>query len=500
MGYMRERHDMNEFDLKNYMITIRDSIQKRILQQINGANPSIKNLCSYLALNSIVKPEINSILVEEGFLPLNKSSSHIMYTINKIIEHLEGSGNSHKNDYLTVKDSIVRREMRSIELFGRGNDDIPNIMVTLDASMLENPKVFEELILGGMTIARINCAHDNLDIWKSLIHTLRATEERMNNTADATISSCKIYIDLPGPKIRIGKLKVSKQKGEYIKVKKGDTLRIYRDCHYFGSPSSNETPASIGITIPKALRNVRVGDRISIDDGKIFAKVTSVQKEYIDSEIVLARNKVEKLKPNKGINFPDSLVHLSVPTVTERDLIILENMHQEIDMVGISFINQPKDIQIVKEKIEQLSSEKIGIIAKIETKQALFSLSQIILEGLNHQPFGVMIARGDLAVEIGMEQLASAQEGIMEICDAGHVPIIWATGVLDRMNKKNIPSISEITDAYWGLRADCIMLNKGPYVPYSIEFIHQLDQINKDNMFQSRDSLLPFVQYGFTFD
>jgi pyruvate kinase len=492
---LRQGLVMHQNDLKEYMHYIRDNIQEKLSSKSNGSDPSKENLYGYLALNEIVDPMINSILIAEGFIPLNKCCPHIMYTINKIVEHLERK--SEKNNFITVQESKVRKEKRTVELFGRNRNSTPHIMVTLDRSMLENPKIFEELILGGMTIARINCAHDNLETWKSLIRSLRTTEAKLNSNNGNTVSTCKIYIDLPGPKIRIGEFKTIDDEIVVIKVKAGDRLRIYRNSTYQGTPGCQGEPASIGITIPKALQNVRVGDRIYIDDGKIFANVTTVYKEYIDSEIVLTRKKVEKLKQNKGINFPDSLVHLSVPTISETDLTILEDMHKEIDIVGISFIHQPNDIKIVKEKLKQLSSGKVGIVAKIETKQALFTLSQLLLEGLNHHPFGVMIARGDLAVEIGMDQLASAQEGIMELCDAAHTPVIWATGVLDRMNKKNIPSISELTDAYFGLRADCIMFNKGPYVPSTLGFIQQLNQINKDYMFQSRESLLPFVQYGF---
>jgi pyruvate kinase len=492
---MHEGLVMHQYDLKEYMRYIRDNIQEKLLSKSDGSDPSKENLFSYLALNAIVDPVVNSILIEEGFIPLNKSCPHIMHSMNKILEHLEGK--SEESNYITIQESKVRKEERTVELFGRSRNTTPHIMVTLDQSMLENPTIFEELIRSGMTIARINCAHDNLETWESLIRTLRATEEKLSSENVNAVSSCKIYIDLPGPKIRIGEFTTMGEEIVVIKVKAGDKLRIYRNSNYLGGPSYEEDPASIGITIPKALQNVRVGDRIYIDDGRIFAKVSSVNREYIDSEIVLTRKKVEKLKPNKGINFPDSLVHLSVPTISETDLTILDDMHKEIDIVGISFIHQPNDIKIVKEKLNQLSSGKVGIVAKIETKQALFTLSQLLLEGLNHHPFGVMIARGDLAVEIGMEQLASAQEGIMELCDAAHIPVIWATGVLDRMNKKKIPTISELTDTYFGLRADCIMLNKGPYVPSSLEFIQQLNQINKDYMFHSRESLLPFVQYGF---
>ncbi|MDR4886957.1 pyruvate kinase [Fredinandcohnia sp. QZ13] len=498
---------MDQVELKEYLIKLREDAQTNIFKhtEYNFNDPttlSKMNLRAFFTLHRMAHPNLNNILREKGFLSLANCSPHIMDTLNKIIHHLskEVSTPYLKHEYIDVHIANSLKEERKDHLFGKTINQ-KHIMVTLDRKMLNTPEVFNDLLQAGMTIARINCAHDDLTVWKKMIQSLKMAEETYHARGVRNNSTCKIFIDLPGPKIRIGQIVPSKNKkgmtDSFIKIKKNDMLRIYKNDKYIGIPKTDNVPASVGVTLPKALRNVRIGDRVYIDDGKIVAKVLSNTEEYIETKILLTRKKEETIYPENGINFPDSLVHLNVPTVSESDLKILKSMYKDIDLVGISYINHPKDIQIVKHQLEMLTEDKKGIIAKIETKNAILSLSKIIMEGLNYGLFGVMIARGDLVIEIGLKQFLSAQEGILEICHAAHIPVIWATGVLENMNKKNIPSIPELTDVHAGLRADCIMFNKGPYVPNSIEFLQKLNEINQDPQFHVRNSLVSFVQYDF---
>ena len=106
----------------------------------------------------------------------------------------------------------------------------------------------------------------------------------------------------------------------------------------------------------------------------------------------------------------------------------------------------------------------MAIIAKIETRDSVHNLPEIIVQAASRNPFGVMIARGDLAVEAGYHRLAELQEEILWICEAAHIPVIWATQVLENLVKTGIPSRAEITDAAMSERAECVMLNKGPYI------------------------------------
>jgi pyruvate kinase len=143
-----------------------------------------------------------------------------------------------------------------------------------------------------------------------------------------------------------------------------------------------------------------------------------------------------------------------------------------------------------------------AIVAKIETPEAIRNLPELIVYAAGKQPFGVMIARGDLAVEIGYQRLAEMQEEILWLCEAAHVPVIWATQVLENLVKKGIPSRSEMTDAAMSERAECVMLNKGEYLAEAVTILDdvltrmqahqskktpQLRALNSWNLFESNE-------------
>ena len=123
------------------------------------------------------------------------------------------------------------------------------------------------------------------------------------------------------------------------------------------------------------------------------------------------------------------------------------------------------------DRIEQLGGQRLGLVLKIETRKAFENLPNLILAAMRTPSLGIMIARGDLAVECGYQRLAEIQEEILWICEAAHVPVIWATQVLESLAKKGIPSRSEITDAAMGERAECVMLNKGPYAVMAVRVL-----------------------------
>jgi len=144
------------------------------------------------------------------------------------------------------------------------------------------------------------------------------------------------------------------------------------------------------------------------------------------------------------------------------------------DLVGYSFVQSGKDMDKLVAALAQRGAGRIGIVAKIETRRALENLPAIIVHGAGRHAFGVMIARGDLAVEIGYERLAEIQEELLWLCEAAQVPVIWATQVLETLIKRGIPSRAEITDAAMAERAECVMINKGPFV---LDAIALLDDV-----------------------
>ena len=133
-----------------------------------------------------------------------------------------------------------------------------------------------------------------------------------------------------------------------------------------------------------------------------------------------------------------------------------------------------EDVRLLQSHLTGLGAANLGIVLKIETREGFDNLPDLLLAALGSRNVGVMIARGDLAIECGYERLAEAQEEILWISEAAHVPVIWATQVLETLAKTGTPSRSEITDAAMGERAECVMLNKGPYV---VEAVRTLDDI-----------------------
>jgi pyruvate kinase len=137
----------------------------------------------------------------------------------------------------------------------------------------------------------------------------------------------------------------------------------------------------------------------------------------------------------------------------------------------MSFVRSASDLDLLYEHMHRLHILDRGVVAKIETRDGFEHLPEILFAGLRHPPFGIMVARGDLAVEIGFERLAEVQEEMLWLCEAAHVPLIWATQVLEGMAKKGIPTRAEVSDAAMSVRAECVMLNKGPYIVETVQFL-----------------------------
>jgi len=258
-----------------------------------------------------------------------------------------------------------------------------------------------------------------------------------------------------------------------ILLKVGDQLLLTRT-QSPGEPAIRAkdrsiSPAHIACATPAILDQLQPGQRVEIDDGKIGAKVLSLEKEGILLQITRAKAQGSKLMAEKGLNFPDC--DLQLPALTEKDMNDLNAAVCHADIVGYSFVQSSDDMEQLIKALKKLNGSKHGIVAKIETRMGLKNLPEIIVRGMGDHPFGVMIARGDLAIEIGYEQLAETQEEIMWLCEASHVPVIWATQVLEGLVKQNLPSRAEVTDAAMAERAECIMLNKGPFVLDAIDVL-----------------------------
>lgn len=238
----------------------------------------------------------------------------------------------------------------------------------------------------------------------------------------------------------------------------------------------------ISCTLPEAVRALEVGQQVLFDDGAIAAKVVEIREaedtespeapeDTVEAELLVTRGGA-KLAEYKGINLPDT--ELPLPSLTEEDEAALAFVAEHADMAAVSFIRTREDVAYVLEKFRELGADDLGLVLKIETIPAFENLTTILLEGMQHAKFGVMLARGDLAVEMGFARMAEVPGQVMAMVEAAHVPLIIGTQVLESMAKSGLPTRAEITDVAWALRAECIMLNKGPHIPEAIAILREI--------------------------
>ena len=262
-----------------------------------------------------------------------------------------------------------------------------------------------------------------------------------------------------------------------IQLREQETLLLTRSSAP-GQPEQRDktgkllVPGRIPASEPAALDDIRPGQSAWLDDGRIGCLVERIDTEGAWLRITRIRPGGDKLGEDKGINFPDSV--LRIPALTGKDRQDLDFAVKHADLVGLSFVQRPQDIQLLQAELTTRGASHLGIIAKIETRQAIEQFPQIMVQGSSHGRFGIMIARGDLAVETGFERMAELQEELLWLCEAAHIPVIWATQVLENLVRQNQPSRAEITDAAMSERAECVMLNKGPFVLHGMNLLNSI--------------------------
>lgn len=439
---------------------------------------SALNLLHYLAFRQHDVRQLQDDLASIGLSSLGRAESNVMHSIDQVLkvlcalageqfvaplrefavpDHISGPGLLTSNTVSLLGEIPFQRSVR--------------IMVTMPSEAGDDRKLIADLISNGMNCARINCAHDDTTTWMRMIEGVRAAE------AD-TGSPCRIHMDVAGPKLRTGPVggDSDTQDKNYLLLKEGDILNLTKSLTP-GAPAilsgkgKTVRHAHIGCTLPEVFSYVKKGERIWFDDGKIGGVIEKVTDRAIQIRITKARAKGRKLRGEKGINLPDS--RLRLPALTTKDHNDLDFIAANADMVGLSFVQSVTDVDDLIEGLKQRNAST-GVVLKVETMHAFELLPELILAAMKSDRIGVMIARGDLAVECGYERLAEVQEEILWLCEAAHVPVIWATQVLENLAQTGQPSRAEITDAAMGVRAECVMLNKGPYVAQAV---HTLDDI-----------------------
>ena len=269
---------------------------------------------------------------------------------------------------------------------------------------------------------------------------------------------------------------------DVIRLFKHDSLLLSSAHHYcqpakLNNRGKQETPAILSIAVPEVIQQLKPGQTVWVDDGKLGCVIESVTADSAGLRVNIAGSGGVKLRPDKGVNFPDTEIDL--PPLTEKDLADLDFICEHGDMVAFSFVQKLSDIHNLQQELIKRHNKDLPIIAKIETRLGVKNLAQILLGTVEQHPIGVMIARGDLAIELGSVKMAEIQEDILCLCEAAQVPVIWATQVLETLNKTGVISRPEITDAAMSVRAECVMLNKGAYLPEAVKvldsILHQME-------------------------
>ncbi len=414
------------------------------------------NLAHYLAFRSLDLRPLQPPLVALGLSGLGRSESRVIPTLDAVIANLEmlcGETNASNGrpaaDAFWAGATALKRATET--LFGtpiEGRET--RILVTMAPKSAKSVEQVRTLIKAGMDAARINCAHDGPKAWSKMIGHIR-------EAAEAEGVHCPVLMDLQGPKIRTRTV-LTPEEGPIVEA--GDHILIT-----FGEPEPRRAfPFQASCAMPDVLTQVTAGAKVSIKDGLIVGHVEEVRREGLLVAVTRTPPDGQPLETEKGINFPGTT--LSVSPLTEEDLDDLDFVAQHADMVGYSFVQRKEDVALLQSELEKRrpGQPPLGIVAKIETQLAFNNLPEIIVQAAGANPFAVMIARGDLAVEIGYERLSEVQEEILWVCEAAHVPVIWATQVLESLVKRGMPSRGEFTDAAMGNRAECVMLNKGAYI------------------------------------
>ena len=292
-------------------------------------------------------------------------------------------------------------------------------------------KTITGLVKAGMNIARINFSHDTHDEFRHRISLVRKISEQ-------TGKPITILGDLCGPKIRIGDIE-----GGSFAVKTGDELKITTR-NIIGSPGIVST------TYPNLVSDVEKGNHILIDDGNIELIVNDVRSEEVKTTVVFGG----EIKEHKGMNLPG--VNVSAPTISTKDFGDIEfSIEEGIDILALSFVRTPDDVVKAKKLISNYGSD-IPVIAKIEKEEAVDNIEDIICES-----YGIMIARGDLGVEMASEHVPLIQKRIINICNKSGKPVITATQMLESMINNPRPTRAETSDVANAIidGSDAVMLS-----------------------------------------
>lgn len=425
------------------------------------------NLACYLALRRRDLRPLQRSLMVLGLSSLGRMEGRVLPTLHAVraaLAALAGQPASPRpspENFFAGERALARH---TEEVLGSAAPHRPvRLLVTCPSEAADDPGFLLALARRGVEAIRINCAHDDAAAWQRMADHARAAEA-------ATGHRMRILMDLAGPKIRTGEVRLPP--GEK-RIHQDDLLAVVPPGGLDAAPDEMDFRAEC--TLPEVLGMVEAGHRLFVDDGKIGALIERVEPWGLACRAVHVPEDGAKLKPEKGLNFPDSV--LTCSPLSAKDLQDLDTIVRLADGIEYSFVQSAGDVRLLQQELmarRPADWRELSLILKIETTRAVRALPEILAAAAWQQPTAIMIARGDLAVEIGFGRVAEMQEEMLWLGEAAHVPVIWATQVLEHTIKKGTPLRGEMTDAAMGARAECIMLNKGPHL---LEAIDELDRL-----------------------
>lgn len=455
---------------------------------------SARNLVHYLALRCTELRPLQEQLAVLGIASLGHSEGYTLTNLQRVAAllaliagRLDAGTATRPPPPFTLTSSRDRIARHAADLLGESHRaPLARIMVTLDTTAAEDPERVRALVGAGMDIARINTAHGEQAEWAAMIDNVRAAEA-------ASGHHCRIYMDLAGPKLRTAalagpSLEQGSKKGPWIHLGLGDRVRVAAALEEAASTAAVPT---VAVSLPQVLADIEIGHEVVFDDGRIRAVIVEVDANGATAEVTQTGVRGSKLRLDKGINLPHT--RLRLPSLTDSALRNLPFVVAHADIIGYSFVRHPDDVSVLQQALRAAGRDDVGIILKIETKEAFDNLPRLLLASMRSPRVGVMIARGDLAVEIGYERISEVQEEIMWLCEAAHVPAIWATEVLDKLARKGTATRAEITDAAMAARAECVMLNKGPWVLKAVTVLDDIIRRMASHQFKRQSSLRPLA-------
>lgn len=474
----------NLFSLRQTMLD-HERAQQALLQGIHPIHQdSARNLLHYLSLRTVNLREIQAQLSELGLSSLGHSEGYTLSNLEQVLRLLallEGRAfvpsmhlPQNASSYALAKSSLQQHKRL---LFGPSHrSNHCRIMVTLPSEAASDPTLIRSLLEAGMDLVRINCSHDEEGAWLRMI-------EHVREQSAALRRSCPIYMDLAGPKLRTGPIRSnlvshSGKALDYLLLRMGDFLTLQDPIAEGNQPDDvhneerDQAIPSVTVTLPGLPGAVEIGHRIWFDDGKIGAIVTEKSPKRLLLRVTQAALQGSKLKAEKGINLPDS--DLPLASLMPDDLAAMPFVATHADIVGHSFVRSASDVAALQAQLLRYGRPEMGMVLKVETRSAFDQFPHLLLQAMQSPHIGVMIARGDLAVEVGWERSSEVQEELLWLCEAAHIPAIWATQVLEKLAKEGVATRAEITDAAMSARAECVMLNKGPYITHAVRTLDNI--------------------------